>query len=163
MEELIFEKPHLAPLPSRIGWAFFTAFFWIIWVYLWMPLITLLMWAIGFRYYDNHFLHNSPTELIDLRNIFVLYLSIIVTLGGTLLVWARTEYMRFRNVHRRTRPTSVAITELAEFAKIKPEIMSTLSTVRRMTAHHDEHGKFLYATYANTESLMPSLPGDELR
>jgi biofilm PGA synthesis protein PgaD len=161
MKELIFEKPHLAPLHSRIGWTFFTTFFWLIWIYLWMPLITLLMWALGFRYYDNHFLHNSTTELMDLKHIVVLYLSIIVTLGGSLLAWARTEYMRFRNVHRRTRPLPVDIAELAEFAKIKPEIMTHLTTVRCMTAHHDEHGKFVYATYALTEPEIPESPAME--
>ena len=161
MKQLIFEKPHLAPLPSRIGWAFFTAAFWIIWVYLWMPLITLLMWALGFRYYDTHFLHNSPTELMDLRNIFVLYLSIIVTLGASLLAWARTEYLRFRNVNRRTRPAAVTTDELAEFAKIKPDTMATLSRVRHMPAHHDEHGKFLYATFDKAEHLLPELPKDK--
>ncbi|PRC90600.1 poly-beta-1,6-N-acetyl-D-glucosamine biosynthesis protein PgaD [Solimicrobium silvestre] len=147
MKTLIFENPELAPLPNRIGWTFFTTFFWIVWVYLWMPLITLVIWALGFNYYDDHFLHNSPSELLDLRNLLVFYLSIIVTLGGSLLLWARTEYMRFRNVHRRTRPLPVAIEDLAEFSGVKPEIMAKLSTVKHMIAHHDEHGKFLYADF----------------
>ena len=151
MKTLIFEKPHLSPLPNRIGWAFFTAFFWIIWVYLWMPLITLVIWSLGFKFYDATFLHNTRSELIDLRNLFVLYLSIIVTLGGSLLLWARTEYMRFRNVHRRTRPLAVSVEELAQFANIPPARMNELSTVRRMTAHHDEHGKFLYANHCSVD------------
>ena len=157
MEHLIFEKPQLASLPSRIGWTFFTVFFWIIWVYLWLPLITLLIWALGFRFYDNLFFHNSPTELIDLRDIFVLYLSIVVTLGGSLLAWARTEFIRFRNVHRRTRPNAVSCAELAEFARIKPEIMEDLSVQRCIIAHHDEHGKFLYGTimHIDTTTLAP--------
>jgi len=147
MKELIFEKPELAPLSSRIGWAFFTAVFWIIWVHLWMPLITLLLWALSFHYYDTRFLHDSPAELIDLRHIFVRYFSIIVALGGSLLIWAGIEYLRFRNVHRRMRLAPVAIEELANFADIRPEAMAILSELRQLNAHHDEHGKFLYATF----------------
>lgn len=145
MENLIFEKPSLAPLSNRVGWAFFTAFFWMVWIYLWLPVITLGMWMLGFGIYGDYFLHKSSTQVGNMKHLFVLYLSVIAVLGGGLLAWARTEFVRFRNVNRRTRPLPTEIKELADFAHVRPETMAQLVTVRRMVVHHDTHGKFLRA------------------
>lgn len=145
MENLIFEKPALAPLSNRVGWAFFTAFFWVMWVYLWMPLVTIILWALGFDLLNDYFIRDSKNNMGDMKHLFVLYASVVVVLGGSLLVWARTEFMRFHNVNRRTRPIPVEMGELAAFAHVAPERMAELSSVHRMIVHHDEHGKFLYA------------------
>ena len=153
MKTLIFEKPSLSPLPNRLGWAFFTAFFWIVWVYLWMPLITLGIWALGFEAIGSYFQPNSKSELGKMKHLAIQYLSVIAVLGGSLLVWARIEFMRFRNVNRRTRPVPTQVEELASFAQVATETMADLSSVRRMLVHHDEHGKFLYAKVCNDEIL----------
>ena len=151
MKTLIIEKPSPAPLSNRVGWAFFTAFFWIVWVYLWMPLITLGIWVLGFDAYGDYFQHLSQSQIDEMKHLFILYLSIVVVLGGSLLVWARTEFMRFRNVNRRTRPLPTKVEELANFAQVATETMADLSSVRRMLVHHDDHGKFLYAEILGRE------------
>lgn len=145
MKTLIIEKPSLAPLQNRVGWAFFTAFFWIVWVYLWMPLITLGIWALGFDAYGDYFHHISQSQISEMKHLFIVYLSIIVALGGSLLVWARTEFMRFRNVNRRTRPLPAKVEELANFAQTATQTLADLGAVRRMVVHHDDDGKFLFA------------------
>lgn len=145
MKTLIFEAPKLSPLPNRVGWAFFTAFFWIAWVYLWMPLITLLLWWLGFDPAYRYFLHISSRESVDFERLIIFYAIVIGVLAGSLLVWAGIEFLRFRHIHRRLRPVPVEIAELAAFAEIPTEKLSELGAVRRMIAHHDEHGKFLYA------------------
>jgi biofilm PGA synthesis protein PgaD len=145
MKTLIIEKPSLSPLPNRIGWAFFTAFFWIVWIYLWMPLITLLLWWFGFTIFDKYFLHYSLSELVELEQLIILYNIVIAVLAVSLLAWAGIEFLRFRHVHQRHQPMPVEIAELAEFAHIPTNKMAELSSTRRMIVHHDEHGKFLYA------------------
>jgi biofilm PGA synthesis protein PgaD len=145
MKNLIIEKPDLVPLTNRIGWGLFTALFWIIWIYLWMPLITLFMWYLGFDFYGRLFLHNSPSQLVELHHIFLLYSSVVAALGGSLLLWARTEFMRFRNVHRRAPSKAVEIEELAQYAHQDVVTMTELNNVRRMVAYHDEHGDFMTA------------------
>jgi len=145
MKNLIIEKPDLVPLSNRIGWGLFTAMFWIVWIYLWMPLVTLFMWYMGFDFYNKLFLQNSPSQLIELHHIFLLYSSVIAALGGSLLLWARTEFLRFRNVHRRAVPKVVEIAELATYAQLEVATMTELNNTRRMVARHDEHGNFLMA------------------
>jgi len=145
MKTLIIEKPLLAPLPNRMGWGFLTAFFWIVWVYLWMPLITLGIWALGFGSYGKYFQYISQSQIDEMKHLVIVYLSVIAVLSGSLLVWARTEFMRFRNVHRRTRPLPATVEELANFAQTAPQTLADLGSVRRMVVHHDDQGQFLFA------------------
>ncbi|MGV8898091.1 MAG: poly-beta-1,6-N-acetyl-D-glucosamine biosynthesis protein PgaD [Burkholderiaceae bacterium] len=145
MKILIFEKPSLAPMSNRIGWAFVTAFFWFVWVYLWMPLITLCLWALGFDAFSDYFQGRSSHRMEEMKHLFVIYLGVIAVLGGGLLAWARTEFIRFRDVHRRTRPLPTQVEELASFAQVATATMVDLAAARRMVAHHDVHGSFLTA------------------
>lgn len=140
MKSLIFEKPSLAPLPHRIGWTFFTAFFWMVWIYLWMPLVTLCLWAFGFMAYGGYIGYNVSKELQELERTAFLYTITICILGGSLLLWARIEFLRFHNVNRRTRPVPVKTDEIAEYADLPVEDLATWENSRRMVAYHDSHG-----------------------
>lgn len=110
-----------------------------------MPLITLCMWALGFDAYSSYFKDRSSYKMEEMTHLFVVYLSVIAVLGGGLLAWARTEFIRFRDVHRRTRPLPVEVAELAIFAQVAAATMIDLCAARRMVAHHDAHGRFLSA------------------
>lgn len=110
-----------------------------------MPLITLVLWWLGFTSIYKYFLHISSKELVDFEHLIIFYAIVISVLAGSLLGWAATEFLRFRHVHQRHQPPSVEVEELAAFAEIPTEKLTGLSSVRRMIAHHDEHGKFLYA------------------
>lgn len=140
MKKLIFEKPSLAPLPHRIGWGFFTAFFWMVWVYLWMPLVTLAFWATGLIAYGGYLDNNFYAELSELEHTAFYYSVVVCILGSSLLLWARIEFLRFHKVNRRSRPVAVVTAELAEYAKLPVHVMENLKHARRVTAHHDAHG-----------------------
>ncbi|MBS0308757.1 MAG: poly-beta-1,6-N-acetyl-D-glucosamine biosynthesis protein PgaD [Proteobacteria bacterium] len=140
MKQLIFEKPSLAPLPNRIGWTFFTAFFWMIWGYLWMPLVTLILWAMGVMAYVGYGEYNVGQEWQQLGKTMLVYLAVIATLGGSLLGWARIEFMRFHNVNRRTRPEQVSTEELAAYANLPATDLAEWKNARRVVAFHDAHG-----------------------
>lgn len=140
MKNLIFEKPSLAPLPQRVGWAFFTALFWIIWVYLWMPLITLIAWGLGLHAYTGFFDDNDFFQMRQMGHIAILYTSIVCLMGGILLLWARVEFLRFHNVNRRSVPIPVSVEELTEYATLPDEILRSWTASRRVVIHHDQHG-----------------------
>ena len=145
MKTLIFETPKLSPLPNRVGWGLFTAFFWLLWIYLWAPLLTLLLWSFGFTSIYQYFLDISESDLIDFKHLITFYAIVVGILAASLLVWAGSDFLRFRHNHQRRRPPLVEIKELAEFAEIPLQTMVELGSVQRMIAHHDERGKFLYA------------------
>jgi biofilm PGA synthesis protein PgaD len=144
IKNLIFEKPALAPLPQRIGWTFFTAFFWMVWVYLWLPLITLGLWAAGAYAYGGYIDHNVAHELRQLGHTAFVYTTVVCFLGGSLLLWARIEFLRFHNVHRRSKPVPVTVEELAAYAKLPVAELALWEGARRVVAHHDAHGHVIY-------------------
>jgi biofilm PGA synthesis protein PgaD len=146
MKALIFKDPSLASLPQRIGWAFFTAFFWIVWVYLWLPLITIALWALGIEGFYRYFFEGSLSqELARITRVAINYTTVVCVLGGSLLLWARLEFLRFRNVSRRLRPHQTSADELARFARLPAHDIAVWQAARRVVAHHDDHGKLLGA------------------
>lgn len=141
MKDLIFEKPSLAPLPHRLGWAFFTALFWVLWIYLWLPLVTIIAWTAGFYAYGDYYINaKMQHEFTALRHILSAYLIVIIVMGSSLLLWARIEFMRFSKVNRRTKPVPVTVEELAFYASVAPAEVAGWQDTRRVVMHHDEHG-----------------------
>jgi poly-beta-1,6-N-acetyl-D-glucosamine biosynthesis protein PgaD len=69
----------------------------------------------------------------------------VACLGGSLLLWARVEYLRFRNVHRRATPTSATIEELAVYVEVAVDDLRSWQNERCLVARHDEHGNLLGA------------------
>lgn len=143
MTNLIFEKPSLSPLPQRVGWTFFTAFFWLVWAYLWMPLVTLAIWMLGFYAYGDYIDRNVERRVGEVGHLAIVYTSVVCALGGSLLLWARIEFVRFHDVNRRTRPEPVGIDEIALYAQLPVEEVSSWSHARRLVLHHDSHGRVL--------------------
>jgi biofilm PGA synthesis protein PgaD len=135
---LIIDRPALVPLSRRVGWGLVTLFFWAVWVYLWMPLVTLAAWSFGlYRVYSEF---RWEAEVMELKRLAVLYLIVACALGGSLLLWAFTEYMRFRNSSRRSMPQAAAMRELAAVARLQEDEVLAWQVSRCVTAHHDEQG-----------------------
>lgn len=140
MNSLIIEKPSLAPLPSRLGWGVATAFFWAVWVYLWMPLVTLVFWLFGVRLFGTFVDHTLQTDWRKFAHLVVIYAVVVCAMGGALLVWARIEFMRFRSVNRRTKPVPVSVEEVAEYVNLPVADLIQWTHARRILAYHDSHG-----------------------
>lgn len=140
---LIIDKPALTPLPSRIGWGTLTFVFWLLWAYLWLPLITSAIWALGFDQVITYFPWSQGNH--EMRHLMALYLLIITGLGGSLVSWAQLEYRRFRHVRRRAMPPFVTIEELAAHAGLNIADMRDWQNARRLVVTHDDHGKMIHA------------------
>lgn len=153
--KLILNMPDLVSVPTKIGSGFFTVIFWALFIYLWVPLITLVAWAMGI--YHAYGEVKYAQELLDLRHLVFIYSMVVLLLGGSLLLWAMKEYLRFRDSTRRLIPIPVTTTELADYAKLDDEYIIQWQALRRMVAHHDEHGHLHeIATDTAAGELTPS-------
>jgi len=140
---LIIDQPLLIPLSRRIGWGSVTIAFWGIWVYLWLPFVTLAAWALGFHQASAQFTWTQ--DAAELQRLFILYIVIVAWLGGALLLWARIEYLRFRNVNRRAVPSAATLDELAVYASLDADDMRAWQDERCLVASHDENGNMVEA------------------
>lgn len=129
---LIINAPNLQSLRQRYASALLTLIFWIIWIHLWLPLITLFGWLFGI---DTFYLHMVELEgyrsLLSVLTYYLLAIAIISTgLGG----WALINYLRFRNRERRRSAPPVSADEVCETfgvdeAELAAGRASTLITV----------------------------------
>lgn len=140
---LIIDKPRLRPMPNRIGWSALAFILGLLWIYLWLPLMTVALWALGYHQFTTYLPWSGKNH--ELRHLFILYFAIIAALGGSLVSWASLEYWRFRNANRRTAPTPVAVDELAVYAELRSCDMHAWQNARCLVVTHDDHGRMIDA------------------
>jgi len=138
---LIIDHPKQVPFPRRLGWGCVTVVFWMLWVYLWLPLLTLVAWSFGVYQGYDHF--RWQEDALELKRLVGLYSVIIAALGGALLLWALSEYMRFRHKHRRAGTEPVTPAELGAAAGIDAHLLAHAQQQRCLLAFHDAQGSLL--------------------
>lgn len=98
--DLIIENPALQSTGQKVLYGTLTVVFWAIWIYLWLPLITLAGWSFGlFRFMDIMVVRDGLTAL---RGVLMFYLFVVAVMGGSLILWALYNRIRFSGRERRT-------------------------------------------------------------
>ena len=74
--KLILNMPDLVARHAKIGSSIFTIVFWALFVYLWMPLITVIGWTLGLYHSYNEFTY--ARELANLKHLAFVYTMIVL-------------------------------------------------------------------------------------
>jgi poly-beta-1,6-N-acetyl-D-glucosamine biosynthesis protein PgaD len=93
-------------------------------------------------------------EAINFGQLTFSYVLIVLALGGSLLMWALQEYLRFRHSTRRRRPLPVELSDLALYTKMEESDLAEWQSTRRMVAYHDANGGVLEFNTDNDANLM---------
>lgn len=138
--ELIIDAPERQTPWQRVVFGALTLAFWAAWVYLWLPLITLLGWfGWAQRFVDVMVVQRGAATLLDL---LLWYALIALVLCGALILWAVVEWTRFRDSKRRHQsPVPVSALELAAKLRASPTEMERILRSRRLVVHHNERGR----------------------
>jgi len=149
------------PLPRTV-WGVITGAFWLAYLYLWMPVLTLVLWLLGLR---------TVASELYLRTHEVdpfLMLALPATAAAVvalLLVWA--EYNRWRfagsDAERRTRPADVPLEDVAQSLGASAEVAQALNAGRVSVLHMDPSHAVPLAVTAVTpnppaQNPFPPLP-----
>jgi biofilm PGA synthesis protein PgaD len=122
----------------RSFYGFVTILFWAFWVYLWLPLLALLAWALGLQQaYKYMIVLGGYQEVLRLLWIYAL---IVLVLGGTLVLWATYNIIRFRGVERRTRAAPLSTEQIAAYFNKRPEQLVLWHGAKRLLVIHDVVG-----------------------
>ena len=139
--KLILNAPDKVSAQTKLGSNIVTIFCWVLYIYLWIPLITVIAWALGVTHaYDEL---SFARQVGDFREMLMFYGTVVALLGGGLLLWALKEYLRFRNANRRRPPIPASHVELATYLASTESNVVHWQTLRRMVALHDENGKVI--------------------
>jgi biofilm PGA synthesis protein PgaD len=67
-------------------------------------------------------------------------------MGGALAIWAGYNFVRFRNVDRRTPLPPVTNSQLAEFFKVNEVLLSTQQQTQCLSVSFDDEGNIISST-----------------
>ncbi len=130
MRPLIIERPDLQSRAQRYGYLSVTLICWFLWLYLFVPLLSLVAWALGATLLYRVMLQGlDVAELVDLVTD---YGTGILVLSAVYLLWAVTSYLRFRNVDRRSAPVPVDDAALAISHHLRSGELAALRAGRRV-------------------------------
>lgn len=135
---LIIDRPDLQVWQQKAVFGALTALFWAFWVFLWMPIITLFAWLFFGQRFEFHMF-----ELNGYKNFMALvfvYCLVIGTMGGSLLLWATYNHLRFRGVDRRREVEAPSTAAIGEHIQHPSALIDTWRSYGIVTVHHDEHG-----------------------
>jgi biofilm PGA synthesis protein PgaD len=141
---LIIERPDLQTGGQRWLYLALTLLFWLFYLYLWLPLVTLAGWAFGlWRGYDVFLVHQGYRNLLT---ILLWYASGIALFAATLIGWAVYNLVRFRGKERRRRPRSVTLTEQANHYGVQPHSLASWRRAKVIVVAHDPLGRITDVT-----------------
>ena len=139
MNPLIINRPELQSTSQRVIYPIITFVFWMLWIYIWLPLLSLIAWGFGVQlFYDEMILENGFDALIELAGI---YAMMIFLLAAALLGWAQYNWVRFKNVERRRAIDLVSTEDMAEYFQVDKEKLIIWRDANRMVVHHNEKGE----------------------
>ena len=127
--------------PQKLVDAVVTFAFWVFWIYLWLPLLALLAWALGVQQaYEYMIVLDGLRAVVRLLAI---YAMVIGLLGGTLIAWAVYNILRFGGVERRVPRPPITAAEIARDFGFDPIEVERWQEARTVQVTHDQDGRIV--------------------
>jgi biofilm PGA synthesis protein PgaD len=137
MNEHVIDRPELQPLAMRAFFGVLTLVLWTSYIYLLLPMLTLLVWYAGYTaIYEEMVMRSGWEALVDLIGIY----AIIVILMGLIQVsWASVNWARFagKRDRRRLRERQVDM-EIQKMFMMNTAEMPVWQNAKRIVVHHHE-------------------------
>ncbi len=134
--EIIY-RPDLQPRGQKTLFGAITMGAWAVWVYLFLPLLSLLAWAMGFDIFGRYMLQaEGPGYLITLTG----YAVVVAIAALIILGWSRYQYWRFAGRDRRQSSSRVTDSMTCERFHISPADLKRIHDSRVVVLYLDEQG-----------------------
>ena len=151
---ILIQKQHAVSKSERLFWGGVTAVFWVIYVYLWMPLITLAMWLIGIR--------SAALELYFRVGRVDSYLLLTVPLIAAICMsvlsgWAEYNRRRFSGNDRRTAPQPAELAEIAKTLGASSDVVMRMQSGKRMILRMSDDARPIAMVDRSNEEKVNSL------
>ena len=135
---LIIDRPELQSNAHRYGWSSVTFIFWVLYIYLWLPFITLVAWWIGAEFFNLHIIQLSGYSGVIEK--LGLYAAIILVISVVLIGWAKIEHLRFKDKPRRKGGTAVTVAEVAKIYNLDENQLIQLRQEKSVVVHFSDKG-----------------------
>ncbi len=126
----IIDKPKLKSFLRKITELSFTSLMWGLWFYLFLPILTLILWALGFRnFYIEVF------EFAGYKGLITILLKagwVILSVFLVLRFWGLYNYWRFGKRERRKNLPSETLIKTVEYFRVSPEQIQDLQSSKEV-------------------------------
>ncbi len=134
--------------------AILTLVMWGIYVYLWVPLITVGAWLLGFeRVYEVMIIYGGFEVVLELLDW---YASIIVLIAACIVSWSGINYRRFHSRERRYAAPVTRARDISEFFGVAESEVKNVRSSRRLLIDLDGAGcisKITHYGYSEPDDL----------
>jgi poly-beta-1,6-N-acetyl-D-glucosamine biosynthesis protein PgaD len=126
------------PLPTGVV-SVLTLAFWAVWLYLVLPLISLLLWAFGVRFFAQEI---AAGGYEGLRAALIAYSSVLLALIGLLALWIAWNVVRYggSSDRRTVKSTAVSDPEVQTAFRLDVGLLDVLRGERLMRVDLDGDG-----------------------
>ena len=109
----IIDNPKLKSFIRNIGEWSFTTLMWGIWIYLFLPLLNVILWLLGFHLFYIKVIEKGG--YIQLLNLLGKMGWAVLLVFGILRLWGYYNYIRFGKKNRRKSVSPTTADQLSEF------------------------------------------------
>lgn len=146
-----FEAPEELSRQDRARDTVITAVLWGIYLYLWVPLVSLLAWALGFEFaYDVMVRAGGARDLLPILLEYAVVVSVILS---AFTIWSVSNRLRFRNMTRRTRREPVSDDALSDYFGIPISQIVSMRSHQILRVTFDDEGNPTIQTYGPEDSF----------
>ena len=139
MNPLIINRPELQSPRQRLIYPIITFVFWVLWVYIWLPLVSLIAWGFGVQlFYDEMILQNGLEAIIELASTYGL---VIFILGISLISWALYNWGRFNKKERRSGAKRLTIEDQAGYFQLDAQQLAVWQESKYLVVNYNEQGE----------------------
>ena len=115
-----------------------TLLMWGVYIYLWIPLITLGAWLAGFeRFYEVMIDYGGFDVVMGLLDWYAL---MIITIAACIVSWSGINYRRFHGKERRYSAPVTETRKISEFFGVPETEVSRIQSSRRLVIDLDDLG-----------------------
>ena len=140
LNSLIISRPSLQTLRQRVTSTVLKFVFWALWIYLWLPLVTLIAWLLGIDLVHIHMVKLAGFG--GLIGVLQEYLITIGLVGAVLACWALYNYLRFRDKTRRKSLKPVTNFDLQKSFQVNERVLADAQKSRFVAVRFNEGGEF---------------------
>ncbi len=138
-DNLIIDSPKLQSLKLKYTSTFLTLVFWVLWFYLWIPVVTLLGWWFQIDTIQHQMVTmGGYRAFLDALPTFLL---ITAGLSSALATWAFYNFTRFKGIDRRKPSLPVNQQALQQVFGINGNDLIAAQSGKILTIHFDQDDK----------------------
>ncbi len=152
-DDLIINRPELKSMPLIFGEGILTLLFWGFWFYLWLPLISVVAWLLGFQVLYSHIMAlGGLDEFFVQLNIFSIG---IFSASGILALWSFYNLKRYGAYNRRNKIYRTDLHGLAAHLSLSTRELVKIQQAKTIHFSFNEQGEIrTIATPADSFSVL---------